>query len=152
MRRFAIIVALALGTLMPVMPAASSAPGVLEGPDTYSRFTATVTSVKKVTLRIANSDVSSLPPQDYWEVEMKVVTLETFEIATNSSLVTVGAKEKKLPTPSEAGRVLSYHFPITDMIRVGFVIEGTTKSKSEMNSSWLSQNSFLASYAIIPKR
>ncbi len=153
MRRLAIIVALALGALMPAMPAASSAPGVLEGPDTYDRFRATVTSVKKVSLQIADSDTSTLPPRDYWEVEMKIVTMETIDVAKEASLTIQEAnEEKKLPTPSAAGRVVSYHFPITDIIKVGFIIDGTTRSRSQMNNSWHSQNSFLASYKIIEKK
>lgn len=125
--------------LMVIGSASSSAPGVLVGPDTYTEFVAKAVSVKKVNLRIANSDVSTLPPADFWEVEMEILSSTLHDAKT----------EEKIPGDPLDGRVL-FHFPLTQEIKKGSRIEGRTFSRKEMSQRWHSQNSFLKRYKIIP--
>jgi len=141
MRKNFIMIALLVGVnFMFNNNASSSAPATLEGINTYSKFVAKVIAVKKVTLSIANSDVSSDPPAEYWAVDMKIISLDVFEYGSN-------LKQK---TPTSKDQMISYHFPITAVIKEGFTIEGETKSRQKMNESWLTQNTFLERYKIIP--
>jgi hypothetical protein len=141
MRKKFIMIALLLGVnFMFNNNASSSAPGVLEGINTYSKFVAKVIAVRKVTLTIANSDVSSDPPTKYWAVDMKIISLDVLEYGSN-------LKQK---TPNSKDQMANYHFPITAVIKEGYTIEGETKSRQRMNESWHFQNTFLESYKIIP--
>lgn len=118
----------------------ASPPAPLSGPNTYDEFKATVLSVKKVTLRLPNSDTSYGPPERFLEVRLAVEKSETFMADT---------EEKWKDTPKEE-RLDMVYVSEGEKVEPGDLLEGRTRPLLELSRGWRRAN-FLESYRITPR-